>query len=209
MLFSKSPAVLAALALTGAVLASGLQTHKYSYAFVTKDGKDVMENWDGGQDQSKMHAPGPDRIYVKKDGKLFVITDAASIAKFKKAMEPVLKIAAKQTALGEQQSKIGEAQSKIGEKQSKLGEEMGKIGEQMGQQPSQDEMGKLQARMNALQKQMDQLNDQMSEPSKKQDELGRKQDALGKQQDKASAEAEIKIDSIIDDAFARGLAKPN
>ena len=207
MALFKSRILLIGLALGALAVSFGQSTRKYSYALVTKNGKSIMENWDGSDDQSLFHKAGPDRFYVKKDGKLYVITDRASIAGVKKAMEPVMKIAAQQTAIGDQQTKIGNQQTKVGDKQAKLGEEMGKIGEQMGNQPSQDEMDKLQARMNELQKQMDALSKEMDGPSKQQDALGRKQDALGKQQDKASAEAETKINRIIDDAFSRGLAK--
>jgi len=200
----------ASFSLTAWASAPRSQDHgqrKYSYALVTKNGKAMMENWEGDQNEAKIHQPGPDRLFVKKDGKLFVITDAASIAKFKKAMEPVLRIAAQQPAIGNQQTKIGDKQTQIGSKQSKLGEEMSKIGEQMSEQPSSDEMKKLQDRMQQLQAKMDELSKQMDEPSKRQEALGRQQDALGKQQEKASVEAESKITSILDDAFAAGLAR--
>ena len=211
----KSIVLVGALAgLVVCAIGSPIQRHqrKYSYALVTKNGNSTFENWDGN-DQSISRKGGPDRLYVKKDGKLFIITDSSTIAQMKKAMEPMMKIAAKQSAVGDQQSKIGDEQTKIGDKQSKLGDEMSKIGEKMGEvgshQGSDGEMQKLQDQMNVLQKQMDELNKQMSGPSQKQDELSRKQSELGRQQDKASAEAEKKIDHIIDDAFAHGLAKPS
>lgn len=181
---------------------------KYSYALVTNDGN-TFENWDGSSDQ--FPKGGPDRLYVKKDGQRYVITDPSTIANVKAAFGPVMKIAAKQTALGDKQSKLGDSQSKIGDQESKLGDEMSKIGDQMGDAAQSGDDAKqkdLQAKMDALQEKMNALEKQMDEPNAKQEALSKQQDALGKEQDKASAIAEKKVDAIIDQAFAHGLAKP-
>jgi len=193
---------------------------QYSYALVGKDGNMTMNNWSMSTDDPLIKKGGPERLYVKKDGKVYIITDTHVLGDMKKAVAPMIAIGRKQSALGEQQSKIGEQQSAIGEKQSKLGEQMSEIGSQMselaqklaGNENSQDEyqakQDDLQRKMEALQKQMDALNSKMDEPSKKQEALGKKQDALGREQDKASKIADKKIEKIIDSAFAKGLAKP-
>lgn len=217
--FSASVSVaVAALTLISALSVAQDSHRKYSYALVTKDGNSIVQNWSLSTHGDMLNKRGPDRIYVKKDGKTFVITDAGTIAQMKKAVDPMIKIGNKQSAIGEQQSKIGEEQSRIGEKQGKLGEQMGMLGEQMGKlseqaarQDSDDEiqakLDEIQKKMDVLQKQMNELGRQMDKPSKRQNELGRKQEELGRQQEKASAEAEKKIVKIIDGAFAKGLAK--
>ena len=212
-------APLSALCLLAAgAFATHQDTAKYSYAYVTKNGSMTVGNWDSSFNDLQK-TKGPDRLYVRKDGATYIITDSATLARTKKAIEPMVKLGEKQSALGEQQSKLGEAQSKLGEKQGKLGEEMGRLGEQLGalaekqagRENSSDQFEakqqEIQNKMEALQKQMDVLNKQMSGPSSKQEELGRKQEALGKLQEKASAKAEKEITTIIDSAFAHNLAK--
>jgi hypothetical protein len=218
MSFSRSTALLAALALaamsvTAFAAAIGVQDsgHKYSYALTSKDGHSVMLDWDGTTGDPQFKKGGIDRLYVKKDGKIYLITDTATIAQVKQAFEPVMKIAKKQSAIGDRQSRIGGKQSKIGEQQSKLGEQMGELGSQMGELVgpggSEAKREALQKKMDALQKQMDALGRQMDHPSKEQDALGKQQDELGRQQERAGAIAEKQVNQILDSAFAHGLAK--
>lgn len=196
------------------------QRQNYSYALVTRNGESMMSNWSFNSDDTHFQKAGPDRLYTKRDGKLYVIYDAATLAEMRKAVEPMQEIGRKQSALGEKQSRLGEIQSRIGEKQSKLGEQMGRLGEEMGKlsekyagHENQDNeyearQQDLQSKMDVLQRQMDALQKEMEKPSRQQDALGRQQDALGRQQQRAQDIAEPKIERIIDAAFARGLAKP-
>src|SRR4051794_4155340 len=85
MSFPKSASLLvaiaAAAALTAGAATPGRQQHskqKYSYAFVTKEGSNTFQNWDGN-DSEFSRKGGPDRLYVKKDGKIYVITDTVAL----------------------------------------------------------------------------------------------------------------------------------
>jgi bla regulator protein blaR1 len=192
------------------------QNQKYSYALTGKEGHSFVNNGDGKDFWSARQKGKADTLYVRKSGKTYTITDKATIAQMRKAIEPMVKIGKKQGEIGAQQSKIGEQQSKIGEKQGELGRQMGEVGSQMGelatrQYSDEDREAKqeqLQKKMEVLQNQMDKLNGLMDKPSRQQEELGKKQGELGKQQEKASVEAQGKIEKIIDEAFAKGLAKP-
>ena len=215
--------VVASLAVAATATPSNRQDEhdKYSYALITKNGDNTMSNWNYNSSDTSTNklfkAPGPDRLYVKKDGnaQIYVITDPASISAVKKAMEPVQKIGRQQGAIGAKQSVIGAKQSKIGSQQGELGSQMGEIGRQMGELATHHnddadydkKSDALQQRMDALNKKMDVLNKQMEGPSKEQEKLGAVQDALGKKMDSALKIAEPKVEKIIDDAFAHGLAK--
>jgi len=52
------------------------------------------------------------------------------------------------------------------------------------------------------------LGRQMDEAGKPMDALGEQMDALGEQMDKLSTQAERETLSLIDEAMAKGLAKP-
>ena len=64
------------------------------------------------------------------------------------------------------------------------------------------------ARMEQRMKPMEALGRQMDEAGKPMDALGRQMDALGEQMDQLSAKAERETLQLIDDAVAKGLAKP-
>lgn len=219
MAVRKPSRLLLLLAAASLSVFASAQRHGYSYALITKDGNSIMSNWSFNSGDPRFEKGGQERLYVKRSGKMYVITDSSTIAQLKKAVEPMQKIGLRQSAIGDKQSQIGEVQSRIGEKQSKLGEQMGKLGEQTGQlsekyahSNNDDEyeakQQEIQSKMDALQRQMDALQREMEKPSKQQEELGRQQEALGRLQEKAGRQAEPKIQKIIDAAFAKGLASP-
>lgn len=184
---------------------------KYSYALVTKDGN-TMENWHGSDVHFKKG--DVDRLYIQKEGKIYLITDRSSVAQVKAAMGPVMKIARQEEEIGDQQARLGDEQTKLGDKEGKLGDDMGTLGGQLGElgaNDSPDARSKtkaIEAKMKVLQEQMHELESQMNGPSEKQKALGQRQEELGRQEKKAEGEANRKIDGIIDSAFARRLAKP-
>jgi beta-lactamase regulating signal transducer with metallopeptidase domain len=83
-----------------------------------------------------------------------------------------------QEKIGEIQDRIGELQSQAGEQQSELGEKQGALGE---------EQGKL---------------------GEQQGELGEQQGKLGEQQEEESQKASQQMKQLLDEAVAKGLAKP-
>jgi hypothetical protein len=171
---------------------------KYNFAFV--DGKGSITcwgNWDSSVFKDLNAKTKDETIYVKKDDGLYQITDKATIAAAKRAIEPMQK-------LGKQQGDLGRQQGELGRQQGDLGRKQGEYGRQMGQLARNEHSA---GDMEALSRKMKDLGQQQSALGEKQKSLGEKQGELGQQQAAAAKEADAKISKLLDDAFARGLAK--
>ena len=173
-------------------------SRKYDFALVTgQNNVCCWGNWDSSVFKDLMARSKEETIYVKKDGDMFAITDRGVIAAAKKAIEPMER-------LGKQQGELGRQQGELGKEQGKLGRQQGEYGRQMGQL-ARDQEGK--GRMEELSRKMQDLGKQQAALGEKQSKLGERQSELGKQQSQACKEAEEKLTKLIDDAFARGLAR--
>jgi len=131
-------------------------------------------------------------------------------------------------AAGARMEGLGRQQEQLASRQAKLAlamidaDEAGKerLSREMEQLSSQQEslgaqmeaqsrvMEAESARIEERMKPMEALGRQMDEASKPMEALGEQMDALGEQMDKLSAQAERETLSLIDDAMAKGLAKP-
>jgi beta-lactamase regulating signal transducer with metallopeptidase domain len=172
---------------------------------------------------------GRDLIWFERDGKEYVITDEATVARAKQLFAPVEALGQKQAELGEQQAALGEQQGALGEKQSEVRvkvpdmsadlqrlqakfKELSAGGTQSELGELQSEIGELQSRVGELQSQageeQSKIGEQQSELGRKQSELGRQQSEIGREQEKASKEAERQLRKLFDDALTRGIAKP-
>jgi bla regulator protein blaR1 len=178
---------------------------KYNFALISRDGS--MTCWgswntDGFKDLGRKE----DALYVKKGEEMYLITDAGVLSQAQKAIEPL-------RALGKQQGELGREQGKLGAEQGKLGAKQGEYGRQMGMASREltssrrEGSGKYEQTMKELSKQMQALGKQQQALGEKQKALGARQSELGRRQSDAAKEAEGKITKLIDDAFARGLAK--
>lgn len=134
---------------------------------------------------------------------------------------------AMQAAAGRMEE-LGRQQQALAAKQARLASAMVRADDRQREQLSRD-MDALSQQQDALSQQMDVQSDvmdaegerierqmapmdalgrQMDEASKPMDALGRQMDVLGKQMDELSKQAERETLQVIDDAVAKGLAKP-
>jgi beta-lactamase regulating signal transducer with metallopeptidase domain len=169
-----------------------------------------------------------DLLWFKRDGKAYVVRDAATLQRVKEIWRPVGELGAQQGKLGAQQGKLGAEQGKLGAQQGGLGAQQGKLGAQQGVLGArQGALAARQARSGerdeaSLEKESAAIDRDMEELSRQQEDLGRKQEALGRQQEvlgrqqealgrkqeEASRKAETELRQLMDEAVRSGSAQP-
>jgi len=159
-------------------------------------------------------------LWLRRDGKAYVVRDAATLARFRQ-------LYAETTRLGEAQGKLGDQQGKLGERQGEIGARMGEIGARIGALAAQQAQLALAAagegdaaageaaaaarrEVEKARAEMEQpaMREEMRQLARQQTELGRQQAELGKQQAAASARAQREADALIRQAIGDGIAKP-
>lgn len=172
--------------------------------------------------------PG-DFIWFRRDGKSYVIRDAATIKRAKDFFGQVQELDKKQEELGKQQEALGEKQEALGKQQEEvhvqipdLTEDLHKLEAELkalGSSGTQEDIGRIQGAIGELQSKLGDLQSVAGEEQGKlgekqgalgeeQGELGRLQGELGRQQGEIFREASRQMKSLIDEAVAKGLAKP-
>jgi len=170
-----------------------------------------------------------DFIWFERDGKDYVIRDEATIKRALDLFAPMQGLEEKQEELGKQQEALGEQQEALGQKMEEvkvsvpdMSADLDRVREkikQLGAGGTQEELGELQSEIGELQSRIGELQSQagrrQSEVGRQQDdlgrkqgELGRKQGEIGRQQGELSKKATREMKPLLDDAIARGLAKP-
>jgi hypothetical protein len=173
---------------------------------------------------------GGDLIWFKHEGKEYVIRDRATIDRALELYEPIHELGAQQDELGKQQDELGKQQDALGDQMEevkvkipdmtadldRIKERMREIAEKGGTQSEigdlQSELGELQSRIGEIQSQagheQSKIGRQQGELGRRQGELGRRQGELGRKQGELSRKATQQVESILDDARAKGLAQP-
>ncbi|MGD0222809.1 MAG: M56 family metallopeptidase [Terriglobia bacterium] len=171
-----------------------------------------------------------DFIWFRRNGKAYLIRDAATVQQAKSYWAP-------QEALGKQQEELGRQQEALGDQQEELGRQMEqvrvevpdlraelqKVQAQLDQLhkrgATQEELGDLQGALGDLQGKLGEIQgkagEKQGEIGAKQGELGARQGKLGEQQGKLgeeqgrlAEEATRKMKGLLDNALAKGLAQP-
>lgn len=116
-------------------------------------------------------------------------------------------LAAKQAGLAAGMVKANDAQKdQLSRQMEDLSRQQDALSQQMDAQS--DVMDAEGERMEQRMKPMEAISRQMEEASRPMDALGKQMDALGSQMDRLSAQAERETLQVIDEAIAKGLAKP-
>ena len=97
-------------------------------AYVLIEGDDVTMAGDSDDIRTaqRLQQGNAPVLWVRKNGKQYVVRDAATVQRMKAAHAPV-------QALGEQQGKLGEQQGALGERQGELGSRQGELGVKMSE----------------------------------------------------------------------------
>ena len=172
--------------------------------------------------------PG-DFIWFRRDGKSYLIRDAATIKRAKDFFAQVQELDKKQEELGKQQEALGEKQEALGKQQEEvhvqipdMSADLHKLEAELkalGSSGSQEDLGRIQGAIGELQSKLGELQSKAGEEQGKlgekqgalgeqQGKLGELQGELGRQQEKVFKDASHQMKVLIDDAMEHGLAKP-
>lgn len=149
-------------------------------------------------------------LWVWKNGKQYVVRDAATVQRMKDAHAPV-------HALGEQQGQLGEQQGALGERQGELGSRQGELGVKMSEIAQHQAAAALRGddtrdaandrRMKALQDEQEALARQQEVLARQQEPLARQQEALARKQMAATDRLQRDVDRLLDEAIRSGKAQ--
>jgi beta-lactamase regulating signal transducer with metallopeptidase domain len=207
------------------VIASGkkyIYVGRHNFSFSSSGGGDDEIRWL----RSKISG---DFIWFERDGRYYVIRDEATIKRALDLFAPMQALEEKQAELGKQQEALGEQQEALGQKMEEvkvavpdMTADLDRVREklkQLGAGGTQEELGDLQSEIGELQSRIGELQSQagrrqgevgrqQGDLGRKQGDLGRKQGEIGRQQGELSKKAAREMRSVLDDAMAHGLAKP-
>jgi beta-lactamase regulating signal transducer with metallopeptidase domain len=161
-------------------------------------------------------------LWFRRDGKEYVVRDAATLKAVKDLWKPVTelgkqqaKLGAEQARLGSQQAELGGQQAALGAKQAALGAQMAALSAEQARKGSEAEDAEYERRAREIGRQMEELGRQQEELGRQQEkygapqeELGRQQEELGRKQEAASKKAENETRALLDRAIANGVAQP-
>jgi beta-lactamase regulating signal transducer with metallopeptidase domain len=199
-----------------------------AYGFALLDGDSITVNGsDADVDALNRLRKGNEPILWFRRGNMsYVVRDSAYIQRAKAIYAPVSELGRQQGELGGEQGRLGGEQGGLGARQGSLGMRQGQLAAEQAKlagaqaaldmDPHNDKrraeveamQSRLQASQDKLARQQDELARQQDALGKQQDALGAKQDALGKRQKQAADEANRQIAALIDEALAKGVAKP-
>ena len=188
-------------------------------AYVLIDGDDVSmagHSEDIRTAQRLQHGNAP-VLWVRKNGKQYVVRDAATVQQMKAAHAPVQALGEQQGKLGEQQGALGERQGELGAKQGELGAKQGELGVRMSEIATGQAAAALRGedtrdaahdrRMKALADEQEALARQQEALARQQEPLARQQEALARKQVAASDKMQRDVDRLLGEAIRSGKAQ--
>lgn len=156
----------------------------------------------------KLRKGDEDIFWFRRDGKEYVIRDAATLARVEKIWEPIGELGAKQGELGAEQGRLGGKQGALGAKQGVLGARQGALAaEQATRRGNEADDREIEKRQREIEEDMDQLSREMEDLGDEMEALGRQMEVLGDKMEAASAKAEKDMQTLMAQAIRSGAAQ--
>lgn len=159
-----------------------------SYVLVTSHGSTMSGSSDDFRRAEHYRAGSAPLLYVRQDGRAYVIRDAAILQRAEAIMKP-------QQDLGE----LGAQQGELGSRQGALGAEQGRLGARMADSTPRQ--------MAELGRQQGELGRRQAELGRQQAALGERQAALGREQARLVQLARPQFRALVTEAIRKGLAQ--
>jgi hypothetical protein len=175
-------------------------------------------------------ASNADIVWFRRNGKAYIIRDAATVQQAKAIWAPREALSKQQEELGRQQEALGAQQEELGKQMEQvrvpvpdLKAELQKLEAQLDRLhkdgATQEELGELQGALGGLQGKLGEIQGKagelqgaiggkQGELGERQGKLGEQQAKLGEQQARLAREASRKMKALLDNALAKGLAQP-
>jgi beta-lactamase regulating signal transducer with metallopeptidase domain/uncharacterized protein YoxC len=208
--------------------AGGAKAQASRYQYTWRRGESIMSRTQdktvAAEQRTLAKAQSGDCLIVDREGRRYIITDAATLNRIREAYAPVEAIGKQMEGIGKQMEEAAKPLEAIGKEMEGVGKKMEAIGRQMEEQGKlleasfregkseadrqaiQDKMRALQEQMNGPKQEMQALAQKMRDQSAKLRPMGDQQRAFGNQIRAAVKEAEVKVEAIIDAAFQNNLA---
>ena len=163
-----------------------------SYVLVTSHGSTMSGSSDDFRRAEHYRAGSAPLLYVRQDGRAYVIRDAAILQRAEAIMKP-------QQDLGARQGELGAQQGELGSRQGALGAEQGRLGARMADSTPRQ--------MAELGRQQGELGRRQAELGRQQAALGERQAALGREQARLVQLARPQFRALVTEAIRKGLAQ--
>jgi beta-lactamase regulating signal transducer with metallopeptidase domain len=168
-------------------------------------------------------------LWFEHDGKSYVVSDPAMVAKIKALYAPQEELGRKQAELGKQQEELGRLQEEAGKRMEEVKVQVPDISKEIAElqrsiqnmpsQATQENLSELESKLGEMQSKLGQAQSQagvkmgvfgaqQGELGRKQGELGRQQGELGREQARIAREATQQVRSMIEQALRDGQATP-
>lgn len=172
-------------------------------------------------------------LWFEHDGKSYVISDPALVARVKALYAPQGELARREAELGRQQGELGRQQGLLAAQQALVKVPTPDISKEMAelqravetlaaektQEVTQERLSEIQARLGAMQGKLAEaqalagskealLGSQEGNLGAKEAELGRREAEFGREEARIGREASQQVKALIDQAFKDGKAKP-
>ncbi len=144
-------------------------------------------------------------LYFRKNGKSYVIRDAAFVEKAQGLFKKQMELGEKQAKLGAQQAELGGRQAELAGKQAEIGAKQSALATKQAR--SGEDAGNLEYEMGQLSRQQGELGMKQGELGQQQARLGDQQAELGRQQERQGKEAEVKFRDLLQEAIRNGAAQ--
>ena len=212
----------AAAAAASPHLASGRRNRDAWVLLKNDDNVTMSGDTDDVSRAKRQRKNGEPLLWIRHDGREYVIRDAAVIKQAQKFFEPVATLGAQEAEIGQRQAEIGAEQAKIGAQQAAIGARQGAIGAQQGavgakqaelaarqlrtQEKANEQLRAEQEReeksleieMQKLDEQMQVLGKEMEALNEPMEELSKKMEPLSNQQEEFGHQME-KLSSDAED----------
>ena len=149
-------------------------------------------------------------LWVRQDGKQYVVRDTATLKQIKAAHAPMEALGAQQGKLGEQQGALGERQGDLGAKQGELGVKMAAIATEQASAAMRSGEGRqveLDRKMESLAREQEALAKRQEALARQQEPLARQQEVLARQQGAAAVRMQRDVDRLVGEAIRSGKAQ--
>ncbi|WAC62191.1 hypothetical protein OVA13_12375 [Pseudoxanthomonas sp. SL93] len=185
-------------------------------SYILINGKHVTMNGDSDDIRrvKQLQQDGQPLLWIRQDGKQYVVRDAATLKRLAQAHAPVEALGEQQGALGEKQGALGERQGELGERQGELGMKMAELASERVERAMREardgQTSQEQAhdrRMDALSKEQEALARQQEALARQQEPLARQQEALARKQEAASVAMQREVERVISEAIRNGTAQ--
>lgn len=157
-------------------------------------------------------------FWFARDGRVYVVRDAALLAEARRILRPVQELGAKQGKVGALQGRLGARQGRLGREQGRLGAKQGMLGARLGslasaaawggddERASRSELRRIEEEMEELGRAQEALARRQEPLAEQQGVLGEQQAELGRRQATASKKAGMELRRLADRAIDGGKA---